>query len=139
MARITLRDRDNKRTEVNQDSSAVVDVLLCDTDSEEFAKASVLTLTATLINALDRSVINGREEQDIRDANGGTLSDEGLVRLRLQAADNPIVGDHVEPNATESHYLLIAWTWQDEYDEPQRSSEEYEILVRRVAEPVAEE
>ncbi len=63
------------------------------------------TLTATLYDRDTDEVINDREEQDVLNANGGTMhATSGAFSLVLGADDNVIVND---AKATEVHMLLL--------------------------------
>lgn len=76
-------------------------------------KAALLTLTLTLLVEKDGTVINGRDDQDILDNNGGSVSVDGAIILRLQPDDNVIVSSDVEPEKDERHILRFKFTWDD--------------------------
>ena len=112
-----LLDANGAEKLIDQGESANVYSVLYDTTGAAFTStAAILTLTATLSNAADKSVINSRNAQDIKGANGGSiaLDADGNVELtlKLQPADNPIVAE-TDPDQPEEHYLLITWTWTD--------------------------
>lgn len=132
MVRTTLADSDNQVVFVDEDESADVTITLKDTGGETLIKSALDSVTVTLFNASDRCVINDRYRQSIVDANGGTITTEGVITFRLQPADNPVVKDDViEIGECESHFLLVVWTWNDgTLDRTGRW--EAEILVRRV-------
>ena len=76
------------------------------------AKAALLTVAATLYDESTGTVINTRNAQDILDANGGSVDDSGNLTLRLDPADNVLVGSPAV-GSYERHVLRIAWTWND--------------------------
>lgn len=70
--------------------------------------SSLNTLTLTLYNKKDLTVINSRNKHDILNTNGGTVSSLGNLTLILDPADMIIV--HIV-NKQEVHVALIEWTY----------------------------
>lgn len=70
--------------------------------------ASLTTLTLTLYNRADGSIINSRNAQDVLNANNVTVDSAGLITWTMQPADNPIVDDTRE---IERHVALWVWTY----------------------------
>ena len=99
-------------TNVDEGESCDLTIVLYDATAVALVKASIITLTVTLLDQLTGAVINSRNAQDILDANGGALATDGTLVLRLQPLDNTNV------NATpvgeiEKHEVTIKWTWND--------------------------
>jgi hypothetical protein len=135
MVRETLKDVDGQVVQVDEGESANVTATFADLDNATLAKASIDTMTATLVNAVDGTVINSVQDLDILDANNATVTAGGVLTMRLQPADNPIVSTTLAVNATESHYLTVAWTWNDGTT-GRTGRQEWEILVRNLTTPV---
>lgn len=71
--------------------------------------STLTTLTATLYTDDDaHTIINGRDNQTILGANGGSVDEFGAFILVLSPADNAILDDALPD---ERHTLLIQWTW----------------------------
>lgn len=66
------------------------------------------TLTLTLYDVATGTIINNRNHVSIRDANGGTVSIDGLLTLQLDPADTVIV---TPASSQERHIALLEWTW----------------------------
>lgn len=69
------------------------------------------TLTLLLYDAATLAVINNRNRVNIRDLNGGTVSDTGLLTLQLDPADSPILATNGAVGSKERHIALLEWTW----------------------------
>ena len=106
-------DANSKIVSVQEGESCDVTAALKNGD-DDIAKAALVTVTATLYLEADGTVINSRNDQDILDANGGLITDEGVLTLRLEPDDNVLVGHPaVTVDAHETHILRIEWTWDD--------------------------
>lgn len=90
--------------------SPVLLTLQLTTDRDEaLVKAQLLTVTATLYDKrLPAVFINGRDAQDILDANGGTVGTDGTLSLVLGEDDNVLTS---QEHRKEDHVLLLQWTW----------------------------
>lgn len=67
------------------------------------------TLALTLYSYRDNSIINSRgPAQNVLDANGVTVSDDGEVIFQLTAGDTAIMH---EDSAREVHVALFEWSW----------------------------
>ncbi len=131
MAREHLLDPDGNCTEVDEGEVARVTVTFEDYDAAALPLANVLTLTATLRNAEDNSIINLRDDQSILNANGGTVVDvDGVATLTLilDESDNANVGGVLA--GLEVHWLDLAWTWDDgTADRTGKAAYYYEVRV----------
>lgn len=127
----TLTDTSGTIVHVDEGESATLkSAVLYDASDSALTKAAIVTCTVTLLDAaIDGTVINSRDDQDILDTNGGTLTDvdsEVTLELALGPSDNPINDSTVEAGQTESHYLIIEWTWSGG-----TGSQVYEIQVMK--------
>src|SRR3990167_5368926 len=74
------------------------------------AAATLVTLTLTLyVVKADgtEQVVNARNQQNVLNANNGTVSAAGALVWTVQAADTALVEDI----PFEVHYALFEWTW----------------------------
>jgi len=71
--------------------------------------AALTTLKLWLYNTTGLTILNSRTAQDILNTNGGTVDGAGLVTMRLDPADNQIIGAGVDGG--EEHVALFEWTW----------------------------
>lgn len=110
---------------VDQGESIVLAATFYDPDGNQFNKAALSAVTVTLLDE-DNEVINSREDQNVIDANGGTLATDGSFELALTPADNPIVD---ETNAQEEHTLILKWQWVDGASVTQTGIQKYDITV----------
>jgi hypothetical protein len=77
--------------------------------------AAILTIEATLQNVsggalIPGEIIHGRDGQDVKNLNGGTLASDGLFTLQLSALDNVIV-EADWPRHVEEHRLTLVVTY----------------------------
>lgn len=71
--------------------------------------ANLTTLTLTLyVKDFPNKIINSREGQSVKNANGGTVDGSGNLTMILSGADNAIVD---AGNDTEDHIALFKWSW----------------------------
>jgi len=65
------------------------------------------SMTLTLYNQADGSIINGRDAQNVLNANNVSFAN-GLVSWSVQTADTPIVDDS---KSIETHMAVFYMTW----------------------------
>ena len=108
--------------EVNEDSSFPLTAQLKDTDGTDLDLTDIDTITLTLF--LTRggtafpalTIINGRDEENIKNANDVTISATGLVTWAVQPEDTEIINDEIEvcdvvqKMEREVHRALFEWT-----------------------------
>ena len=74
--------------------------------------SQLTTLTLTLRNAATGAIVNGRNQQNVKNANNVTVGDTGPTAGQLvwavQAADTPIIDAGAEQDL---HDALFEWTW----------------------------
>ena len=127
MAVVLLEDSAGSAVSVDEGESCIITATLYDATGEVLAKAAISTLTVSLINEADGSIINSREDQDILDANGGTVSTPGVVTLKLQPADNVMVD--TSGSEKEVHVVAFEWTWTDGQSVSMTGRQEYGMTV----------
>lgn len=93
---------------VNEESTAIYSAQLVDELGANIALASIATITLTLYDEYSGAIINGRNGQDIKNANNVTISSTGAVSWTLQPADNTVVHDSFD---TETHVALFQGTY----------------------------
>jgi len=90
-------------------TSPRIQATLLDDDDLPVPGSSVTTLTMTLYDVVEDSIINARDGQNILNANGCTLDEDGLFTWLVEHLDTVIVGA-TELNALEEHVALIEGT-----------------------------
>lgn len=89
------------------------------------------TLTLTLYNLADGTIINSRAEQTVLNTHNVTLDGSGNLAWEVQPSDNIIVGTHLRAGELEPHMALFQWTW----DSGQKQGRyEVQIDVQQVSE-----
>jgi hypothetical protein len=126
-----LKNPSGETVVVNEGEVARVKATFIDYDDGVLELSNILTMTATLRNAEDDSIINGRDNQNVLNANGGTLTDvngEAVLTLYLDESDNANIGGLI--SGTETHWLDLEWTWDDGFAvRTGRSEYEYYVTV----------
>lgn len=107
-----LKDSDGAAVTVQEGESCNVVVTFQDLAGATIVKANLITLTATLFDLRSSAAINSRSVQSVLDANGGAVATDGTLTLRLQPADNAIIGN-VAAGDVQVHILEFVWTWSD--------------------------
>ena len=120
---------------VQSGESSNVVVTFHDIAGDAIVKASLATLTVTLYDRTTLAVINSRSAQNVKDANNGTVANDGTLTLRLGASDNVIVGTSVAVGALEEHVVRLQWTWSDGV-ETRNGFDEWVMSVEKVAVPI---
>ncbi len=114
MSRTRLKSPSGEQVVVNEGEVAKVTANFIDYDDGILEVSNILSITATLRNAEDDSIINGRDGQSVLNANGGTLEDvdgEAVLTLYLNEDDNANIGGLL--SGQEVHWLDFTWTWDD--------------------------
>ena len=97
-------------TTVNELSSFRYTGQVVDEEGNAIPGSSLSSLTLTLYNAADKSIINSRDKQDVLDANAVTVNESGDLTWDSVSGDSPIVGS-VGIGQAEQHVALFEWTW----------------------------
>ena len=113
MSATNLQTSKGRIVSVPQGASCNLVVTFADASGSAIAKTNLATLKATVYDAATLAVINSRDDQNVLDANGGTVATDGTLTLRLQPLDNTIVDGTLEAGHTESHVVRLTWTWSD--------------------------
>lgn len=93
------------RIEVEEGGSKTYHCTLQDDAGDPIPLAAITSLTATLYDVVTDTIINSRDAQDVKNANGGTVdATSGAFALDLLAADNPI---KTATSTKEQHKLLL--------------------------------
>lgn len=94
-----------------EDASASYGADIVDENDSPITLASLLTLTLTLTNEEDGSIINGRSSQNVLNQNNVVITSGGALTWSLQAADNVIVNERIQPTLRERHIATFNWTY----------------------------
>lgn len=127
MGRDVLKDSAGNVKHVDSKESAVITAVLKDVDDVAINKAVLQSLTLTLVNAEDGTVLNGRDQQDILDTNNGSVTEDGVVTIKLQPADNAVCG--ANNNELEEHYATLRWTYADTDGDLMSGAQQWVIQV----------
>jgi len=74
-------------------------------------KSELLTLKITIFDVRSNTIVNNRLNQNILDANNGTVDTVGELTFKLQPEDTVNVGS--PRKFLEERQVTIEWTWQD--------------------------
>jgi hypothetical protein len=91
-----------------EDASALLTGTLTDEAGAAVPAAQLTTLTLTLYDKVTGSIINGRNAQNVLNANGVTVSAAGALAWTMDPLDNPIV---TAGSSKERHVALFKWTY----------------------------
>ena len=128
VSRIILIDENTQEQGIAlEGTSSLVEAQFVDRAGENVDLEAFSTLTCTLTNAIDGSVINSRSSQSILNANDGTVSDTGYLVLKLGPADNVIVSGATEKG--EVHFLQLDWTYTDTDTDPMTGQANFQFIV----------
>lgn len=127
MTRELLKDSSGAKVYVDRGESAILTATMYDTGAGTLAKADISTLAFTLVDARSGVTINSRSNQNVLDANDGTVSTAGVLTLKLGPADNIICNPSLEDY--EPHYCTLAWTWVDSDGDTLTGKQQWEIRV----------
>ena len=114
-----IRDLLDKKTGqpfvVQEGESHNVTGSFVDADGAAINLASLATFEITLYNENGNQIINSKDAQDAKNANGHTVASDGSFIVRLNVADSSIeVEDPViAEQALQYHILRLVWTWSD--------------------------
>lgn len=97
---------------VNEGGSFTYEATLKDEDEVALALASIDSLTLTLVNVADSSVINSRSNQDVKNDNNVTVhATSGLMTWELQPEDTVIIDTTLERDELEAHEATFKLTY----------------------------
>lgn len=130
----TIKTTSGSFKRIDEGESAIITASFYDADNVQIPKSAFTSLEVTLYNKSDGAVINTRENQDIIDANGGYLTDVGVLTLKLGPLDNIIIDADCQE---EDHIVRLKWTWVDADLDTLTVIKEWKITVRNLTTPVA--
>lgn len=93
---------------VNEKVTAIYTAQLVDEAGANISLSALVTLTLTLYDQVSGSILNGRDAQNVLNANNVAVSSTGAVVWSLQPADNAIVNSAID---TELHIALFKGTY----------------------------
>lgn len=89
-------------------SSGRMTATMVDEAGDPISSASLDTLTLTLFEILSKKAINGRDDQNVLNANNVTVNSSGELVWTIQPADNALIR---QSHGYEVHRALFEWTW----------------------------
>jgi len=95
-------------TVVNEKSTAKYTATLKDEDGNIIPAANIVSLTLTLCEVPDGTIINSRNDQDVLNTNNVTVDSSGILIYTLQELDTIIVNPAL---ATEIHRATFKMTF----------------------------
>jgi hypothetical protein len=95
---------------VREGCTALYTATIQDEANDPLLLTDLTTLTLTLYDKTTGSIINSRDDQDVKNTNGVTVSAGGVLVWTMSPADNVIVGAPSR-NQPEQHVALFEWTW----------------------------
>lgn len=97
---------------VNELTTAEYTATITDEDGETpIPLADLSTVTLTLYDEASGSIINSRDDTNVKNTGPVTIhATSGLLTWTMAPADNPIVGS-VAVGGVEKHIALFEWTW----------------------------
>ena len=135
MANYVLRTSDGTHIAVMEDESADIDITLTDTGGETIQAGLVSSITGSLMLS-DGTIINSRSDQDVLDANDGTLSG-GVLKMKLGPLDNIVVDSTLTAGQFETHLFQVKYVWTDGGGKERTGIETFEFTVEKRLEPAA--
>lgn len=91
---------------IRDGETLTLSTVIYDHEGNALAASDLDSFTLTLVDEIGQSVINEREDQDVLNANGGELDEEGNFTLRLDPADMVIVNALLR---REWHDAQLTW------------------------------
>ena len=93
-------------------TGAVYTATLEDSDGTAIPLANITAITLPLYDVSDGSIINEREDQNVKNTNNVTIAaTSGLLTWNMQADDNPIVDTTLAVGDREHHKALFEFTY----------------------------
>lgn len=108
--------------QLNEKQSATYKASLIDESGAAVPGSSLSTLTLTLYDRATGTIINGRNNQNVKNANDVTVDEQGNLVWEMRPEDNVIITDRASSTATyvdgelvrgiEDHCALFRATWR---------------------------
>jgi hypothetical protein len=134
--RTVLKDSDGNVLSVQEGESCNLYVSFVDMAGDAIPKASLATCTLTLFDEATTEIINARSVQNVKDANGGSVTSGGELTMRLDANDSVVVDDDLAAGDVEDHIARFEWTWNDGV-QTRTGRQEFVLKVQKLATPTA--
>lgn len=110
----------------DEGEASLLTALFYDLSGEQLDAQALISLTLTLQNEADASIINDRDDQTILNENGGSVAADGTLTLTLSELDNVIVGN---TRAKERHIATLKWSYVDINTVEQHGIQKYRLWV----------
>ena len=130
----TLKDASNNLASYLAGSSAQFTFSLKDFAGTKLTEANLDTIVMDLFDRESATVINSREDSDVKDTGGGYVAADGTLTLKLFPADMAFVGSG-GAGSKELHVVRLLWTWDDSDGDTQTGQEEFLFEVVQIADP----
>lgn len=115
-------------TKVAENSTAKITATVVDENGVGLAAASLTTITLTLyLKGTPATKINSRDDQDVKNTNGVTISSAGALVWTMEPDDNPIIDNS---KSSEDHIALFEWTYNSG---AKAGKHEVEVTVQNLA------
>jgi len=114
-----LKDSSGNFVKIQAGESCNLTGTLKDTSGSAVTPA---TLTLSLFDHSSGVIVNSRKEQNVLNANGGTVTD-GVYTIELDESDTAIVGN-LAAGSTQDRVARITYTWDDGDAPPYRTGVE---------------
>tara|TARA_R110000824_G_scaffold110495_11_gene258558 strand:- start:3879 stop:4271 length:393 start_codon:yes stop_codon:yes gene_type:complete len=119
--------KENRRCD--EASSAQYTATITDESGSAIALSSLTAITLTLYDEYSGTIINSRNDQDVKNVNNVVITSGGILTWSIQPADNAIINTTLRTNSYELHVALFEYTW-DAGDSA--GKHELEIVVRQL-------
>lgn len=100
-------------TIINEGTTAIYTASLIDETGAAIPLENLDSLTLTLCNKNDFSIINSRNAQDILNNNDVVVSADGVITWEMQPEDNIISSTKIGYGHTETHIIFFEWEWDN--------------------------
>lgn len=111
------------RGHVPERTSQLITLVLTDDSNEDIPLDALTALTLSLYLVGSATYINGRNKQNILNANGVTVAQTTAKILTINYPMDPLDNQVVGSGVTEQHVALVEWTLNGKEDK-------HEILLR---------
>lgn len=91
-----------------ESTTPLYEAQLVDINDDEVSGQALDTLVCTFYQEYSREIINGRDRQNVNQANGITIDDTGLLRWYLSPEDTAILDDELHE---EPHIALLEFSY----------------------------
>jgi hypothetical protein len=93
---------------IAEGSSQALTATVVDEAGAPIAGSALTALTLTLYDTCAGTILNGRDHVDVLGANGGQVSEAGVLTLELTPADNALLDAE---RTGETHVALLEWSY----------------------------